>query len=81
MKHHTFEPHPDLSDFIKCYWSLEIPADDTPKKNTIVPDGSIKMIFHYADTYKHLRDDGHVIVLPNSFIIGQLTKPYSVEPT
>jgi len=81
MKHKTFQPHPDLAPFIKCYWSLEIPAEDTPKRNTIIPDGSIKMIFHWADTYKHHRDDGHEVLLPKSFIIGQLTKPYEVEPT
>lgn len=81
MKHQTYEPHHELSDFVKCYWSLEIPAADTPERNTIVPDGSIKMIFHWADTYKHHSDNGHAVLLPNCFVIGQLTKPYPVEPT
>ncbi len=80
MKHQTYQPHSDLSAFVKWYWSLEIPAEDTPKRNTIIPDGSIKMIFHWADTYKHHRDDGHEVLLPKSFVIGQLTKPYEVEP-
>ena len=50
MQHKIFEPHKDLASWVKCYWTLEIPKADTPKRNTIVPDGCIKMIFHYGNT-------------------------------
>jgi AraC-like DNA-binding protein len=49
-------------------------------KNTIVPDGTMKLIFHYGDTYKHHPKNGESIVLPKCFLIGQLTQPYVVEP-
>jgi len=80
MNHQIFEPHPDLSLFVKCYWTLESPKAKTPKRNTIVPDGCLKMIFHYGDEYKHYRDKENSIILPRSFVIGQLTCPYEVEP-
>lgn len=80
MKPQIFEPNNDLSTFVKCYWTLESPKEKTPQKNTIVPDGCMKMIFHYADPYKHYPENGDSILLPKCFVIGQLTKPYDVEP-
>ncbi|MFD0797342.1 DUF6597 domain-containing transcriptional factor [Maribacter chungangensis] len=81
MIHQTFEPNPDLAPLIKCYWTLEIPKEDAPTKNTIVPDGCMKMIFHYRDPYNHYDEKDTSIELPKSFVIGQLTRPYIVEPT
>ncbi len=80
MKTKIVEPSSDLKAFVQCYWTLESIKEETPKKNTIVPDGTMKLIFHYGDTYKHHPKNGKSIILPNCFLIGQLTKPYVVEP-
>lgn len=80
MKTQIIQPKDELADFIMCYWTLESPKNSTPEKNTIVPDGTMKLIFHYADTYRHHPDGGDSIILPHCFLIGQLTKPYVVEP-
>lgn len=81
MKHQTFEPHQDLASLVKCYWNLEIPAGESPGKSTIVPDGCIKMIFHYGDKYLHHNNEGESVFVPDSLVVGQLTQPYVVEPT
>lgn len=81
MTHHIFEPHQDLTTLVKSYWTLKIPAAEAPETNTIVPDGCIKMIFHYADPYKHFDKKGNISLLPRCFVIGQLTEPYEVAPT
>ena len=75
-----FEPNSELAEFVKCYWTLESKKENTPLKNTIVPDGTIKLIFHYGDTYKHHPKNGESNILPKCFLIGQLTKPFIVEP-
>lgn len=80
MKPEIFEPNSGLAEFVKCYWTLESAKEDTPLKNTIVPDGTMKLIFHYGDTYKHHPKNGESIILPKCFLIGQLTQPYVVEP-
>lgn len=80
MNHKIFEPQQDLKEWVKCYWTLDSPLENTPTKNTIVPDGTMKLIFHYGDTYKHHPSDKESIILPNCFLIGQLTRPYIVEP-
>jgi AraC-like DNA-binding protein len=76
----VFEPHFELTEFVKRYWTLDGKKENTPLKNTIVPDGTMKLIFHYGDTYKHHAPSGQVTLLPKCFLIGQLTQPYVIEP-
>jgi AraC-like DNA-binding protein len=76
----TYEPNIELTEFVKRYWTLDGEKENIPLKNTIVPDGTMKLIFHYGDTYKHHSQDGKVSILPKYFLIGQLTKPYVIEP-
>jgi AraC-like DNA-binding protein len=76
----TFQPHFELTEFVKRYWTLDGKKENTPIKNTIVPDGTMKLIFHYGDTYKHHSQSGKITYLPKCFLIGQLTQPYVIEP-
>lgn len=80
MNRQIIEPHPDLAPLVKCYWTLESPKANTPQRNTIVPDGCMKLIFHYADAYKHYPDSGKPYILSRALVVGQLTKPFEVEP-
>ncbi|WP_294311686.1 helix-turn-helix transcriptional regulator [uncultured Chryseobacterium sp.] len=82
MNYQTFEPsYQDLTALIRCYWTLESPKEETPEKQTIVPDGCMEMIFHYRDLYKQYLDKGNSIIQPRCFVIGQLTRPLDIEPT
>lgn len=80
MQGKTFEPDPKLSDFVKRYWTLDFAREHTPEINTIIPDGTMKMIFHYGDLYWHHPLNGARFLQPRCFLIGQLTRPYIVEP-
>ncbi len=81
MKYQTFKPCNDLKKLIKCYWTLESLKDDSPEKQTIVPDGCMEMIFHYGDLYRQYTENGNSIIQPKCFVIGQLTRPLEIEPT
>ena len=81
MNYQIFEPNKDLTTFIKCYWTLESPKDDTPSKQTVIPDGCMEMIFHYGDLYKQYTENGNCIIQPKCFVIGQLTKLLEIEST
>lgn len=76
----TYDPNIELTEFVKRYWTLDGEKENIPLKNTIVPDGTMKLIFHYGDTYKHHSQNGEITFLPKCFLIGQLTKPYVIEP-
>ncbi|MES2679503.1 MAG: helix-turn-helix domain-containing protein [Bacteroidota bacterium] len=81
MDYKTYPPDSDLSAFIKCYWSLDGPAELAPVKQRIVPDGCMEMIFHYGDQYKQYLKNGNSIVQPKCFVFGQITSPLEIEPT
>ncbi len=81
MNYQTFEPNQDLTTLIKCYWTLESPGEETPEKQTIVPDGCMEMIFHYGDLYRQYLQNGDIVIQPKCFVIGQLTRPLEIEPT
>lgn len=80
MDYKKFRPSEELQDFVKFYWDLKGEKANTPVKNTIVPDGTMKLIFHYGDLYWHHPEKGESFLQPRCFLIGQLTKPYIVEP-
>lgn len=80
MQGKVFEPDIRLKDFVKRYWTLDFPIENTPKLNTIIPDGTMKLIFHYGGLYWHHPPAGDKYLQPRCFLIGQLTQPYVVEP-
>jgi AraC-like DNA-binding protein len=77
----TINPGPDLSLFIRCYWTLDAPKETKPHKQRIIPDGCVEMIFHYGDLYKQYLEDGSSILQPRCFVFGQVTRPLDIEPT
>lgn len=81
MNYQTFKPSNELASLIKCYWLFESPKEDTPEKQTIVPDGCMEMIFHHGDLYRQYTGKGNSIIQPRCFVIGQLTKTFEIEPT
>ncbi|MDO6803714.1 helix-turn-helix domain-containing protein [Wenyingzhuangia sp. 1_MG-2023] len=81
MNYQTFEPHPDLKSIISCYWTLEVPADHDSKKQRIVPDGCIEMAFILGDNIKRYTSEDEFILQPRAMVIGQISKPFYIEPT
>lgn len=81
MDYKTINPGPDLSLFIRCYWTLDAPKETKPHKQRIIPDGCVEMIFHYGDLYKQYLEDGSSILQPSCFVFGQVTRPLDIEPT
>ena len=80
MDYQTFQPHPDLSAFVKFYWTLEVPFDPSNQKQKIIPDGCIEMTFNLEDKIKRYTSEDEFIVHPNAMIMGQRTKSYYIEP-
>ena len=81
MDYQTFTPHPDLAALVKCYWTLEVPAEMEAEKQRIIPDGCIEMIFILGDDVKRYTSDDDFILQPRSMVLGQITEPFFVQPT
>ena len=81
MNYQTFQPQSDLESFIKCYWTLEVLAEESSKRQRIVPDGCIELIFILGDDIRRITSGDKFIIQPRAFILGQITEPFYVEPT
>lgn len=81
MNYQTYPPHPDLESLVKCYWTLEVPAETDAVRQRIVPDGSLEMAFILGDDIKRYTSENEYIIQPRVMVIGQITEPFFVEPT
>jgi AraC-like DNA-binding protein len=80
MDYQIFYPQTNLSSFVKCYWTLQVPADgDTPKQR-ILPDGCIELFFILGDDVKRFTAGGDFIIQPREMVLGQITEPYFIQP-
>lgn len=80
MNYQTFQPSPDLASLVKCYWSLEVPAEANPQKQRIVPDGCMEMIFILGDDIRRYTSETEFIIQPRALVVGQISKPFVIEP-
>jgi AraC-like DNA-binding protein len=81
MDYQTFRPHSYLQSFVKCYWTLEVPAQKDPQRQLIIPDGCIEMIFILGDDIKRYTSGDEFIIQPREMVLGQITEPFFIEPT
>lgn len=81
MDYQTYEPHLDLKSIISCYWTLEVQKQNNPQKQQIIPDGCIEMIFILGDNIKRYTSEKDFIIQARAIILGQITKPFYIEPT
>lgn len=81
MNYQTFEPHPDLESLVKCYWSLEVPAEENSQKQRIIPDGCIEMAFILGDDIKRYTSEDEFILQPRAMVLGQTIEPFYIQPT
>lgn len=81
MNYQTYQPHPDLESIIRCYWTLEVPADPQAQKQRIVPDGCIEMAFILGDDIKRYTSKDSFILQPRAMVLGQTVEPFYIKPT
>lgn len=81
MNYQTYTPSEDLSAFIKCHWTLEVPAEMSGTRQRILPDGCIDVAFIFGDDVLRVLPNGSGIPQPRAMVLGQITEAFDVEPT
>jgi hypothetical protein len=81
MEYKEFKPHTDLQSIVKCYWTLTVPAQKDTQKQLVLPDGCIEMFFILGDDVKRYTSGKNYIIQPREMVLGQITKPFHIEPT
>ena len=80
MDYQTYSPRAALQSVVKCFWTLEVPAEESSRQR-ILPDGCIELFFLLGDDVKRITGDNGFIIQPRAMVIGQITEPFFVEPT
>ncbi|NSL86218.1 AraC family transcriptional regulator [Chitinophaga sp. Mgbs1] len=80
MNYETFLPHQDLRSFVKCFWTLEVPANESSARQRILPDGCIELFFILGDDIKRFTSEEEFIIQPREMVLGQITRPYFIQP-
>jgi len=73
------KPHPDLDEFIECYWMM-YSNDSVPVVEKIIPDGFTEIIFNYRDVYKSKISGDWNLQSPN-LLAGQLKTFFYLQNT
>lgn len=81
MNYQTFKPRPNLMPIVKCFWTLEVPAQKNPQRQIILPDGCVDMCFILGDDIKRYTSDDDFVIQPRQMLLGQITKRFFIEPT
>lgn len=80
MNYQAFQPHPDIAPLVKCYWTLEVPAENDSQRQRIIPDGCIEMAFILGDDIKRYTSEEEFILQPRAMVLGQTIEPFYIEP-
>lgn len=81
MDYQTFQPHPDLATIVKCFWTLEVPAQEQTQKQLILPDGCVDICFILGDDIKRYLNDVDYLLQPRQMLLGQISEKFYIEPT
>ncbi len=91
MEYREFPPPPEAAAHVRCIWTLR-GADpsgevDAPTEGSdddgepALPDGSPELIFNIGAPFDHVAPDGTRTRQPHAFLVGQITRPFAVQPT
>jgi AraC-like DNA-binding protein len=80
VNYQTYRPHTDLRSLVKCYWTLEVPLQENPQPQRIVPDGCIEMAFILGDDIKRYTQGEAFLIQPRAMVLGQTLEPFYIEP-
>lgn len=82
MFYEEIRPSTPLARYIKCYWAMQF--DDRAgghKTETVLPDGTLEIVFNLADRFRRFHPDGRVELQPGTIIVGQMRRFVKIQPT
>ncbi|GAA4313250.1 AraC family transcriptional regulator [Compostibacter hankyongensis] len=80
MIYREFTPHPCLRPFIECYWKASADSPPFRKEESLIPDGTIELMFNFGDDYDQVRE-GMRAPVKGSHIIGIRKKTLQISQT
>lgn len=69
MIYAEFKPHALLVPYIECYWKADAERPPFREEESLIPDGTIELMFNFGDDYVQVRN-GERVAVKGSHIIG-----------
>ncbi|MEC5146026.1 AraC family transcriptional regulator [Chitinophaga sp. 212800010-3] len=78
MEYLEYPPHPRLAAYIECYWSAFSEKPPFREQESLIPDGTIELMFNFGDDYFHIRD-GAYVKIKGAHVIGIRKEALSIS--
>lgn len=69
MEYREYQPHHLLKSYVECYWSALADKPPFREQESLIPDGTIELMFNFGDDYAQFVNNKKVTV-KGSHIIG-----------
>ncbi|MBC9934499.1 helix-turn-helix domain-containing protein [Chitinophaga qingshengii] len=69
MIYREFAPHPQLAPYVECYWKADADRPPFREEESLIPDGTIELMFNFGDNYARIKDGARQPV-KGSHVIG-----------
>jgi AraC-like DNA-binding protein len=69
MEYKEYKPHHLLADYIECYWSALADKPPFREQESLIPDGTIELMFNFGNDYSQVKN-GQLFTVKGSHVIG-----------
>lgn len=69
MEYREYKPCKLLSGFVECYWTALADKPPFREQESLIPDGTIELMFNFGDNYSQIKN-GQKKIVKGSHIIG-----------
>ncbi len=80
MEYKEYKPCKLLSNFVECYWTALADRPPFREKESLIPDGTIELMFNFGDNYSKFKN-GIKTPVKGSHIIGIRKKTLQISQT
>lgn len=80
MEYKEYKPHKLLSPYVECYWYACSDKPPFREHESLIPDGTIELMFNFADSYFRILGEQRIEV-KGSHIIGIRKKSLTISQT
>ncbi len=81
MLYSDISPSPRLTEFVKCFWSIEGSAGPGGDPEPVVPDGCLEIVFNLADRFQRIHSGESIETQPLTIVAGQMRRSVLIRPT
>lgn len=81
MHYRELRPSPPLDRYVRCYWTLSAPADDSAPAQRVLPDGCVEVVINLGAPFERHDADGRTERQPRTLLVGPTTRHMSIAAT